>query len=294
MNELALFSGAGGGILGSVLVGSRVVCAVEVDPYCREIMLRRQEEGHIPPFPVWDDVRTFDGGPWRGGVDIVSAGFPCQPFSVAGKRRGEDDRRNLWPDTIRIVREVGPRYALLENVPGLVRFDYFGQILGDLAEAGFDAQWEVVSAADCGAPHIRKRLWILAHAADNGTRRRRQFKESSQETGDVAHAQVNRREPRRTCNSKKIEGRRESHRGGGESVFPDPDGSGLSIREGGKGKRTHPSASGDGWWSTEPGMGRVVNGMAYRVDRIKALGNGQVPAVVKKALCLFGLDTQPN
>lgn len=164
MNVLELFAGAGGGILGSRLLGHRTVCAVEIYPYCREILLRRQEEGHLEPFPVWDDVRTFDGQPWRGVVDVVSAGFPCQPFSAAGDQRGECDDRNMWPDTMRIIREVRPRFAFLENVPGLLSFDYFGQILGDLATAGFDARWEVVSAAEVGAPHIRKRLWILAHA----------------------------------------------------------------------------------------------------------------------------------
>ena len=100
MNVLELFAGAGGGILGSLLLGHRTVCAVEIDPYCREILMRRQEEGHLPPFPIWDDARTFDGLPWRGVVDIVAGGFPCQPFSSAGKGLAAHDPRNMWPDTI--------------------------------------------------------------------------------------------------------------------------------------------------------------------------------------------------
>ena len=142
MNELALFAGVGGGLLGSELVGWSTVCAVEKEPYCREVLLRRQRDGVLPLFPLWDDVRTFEGRPWRGAVDIVTAGFPCQPFSAAGSRKAENDDRNMWPETLRILREVGPRYALLENVPLLVRTDYFGQILGDLEEAGYDARWE--------------------------------------------------------------------------------------------------------------------------------------------------------
>jgi len=177
MNELALFAGAGGGILGGRLLGWRTVCAVEKEPYCREVLLRRQRDGVLPLFPIWDDVRTFDGKPWRGLVDVVSAGFPCQPFSCAGRRRGADDDRNLWPETCRVLREVGPCFALLENVPGLLATDYFGGILGDLAEAGFDACWDVVSAAECGAPHLRKRLWVVAHPKSSelrvGSRRRR-------------------------------------------------------------------------------------------------------------------------
>jgi len=172
--ELALFAGAGGGILGGVLSGWRTICAVEFDSYCREVLLRRQRDGMLPLFPIWDDVRTFGrenetSGPFVEEIGrlaatedlVVTAGFPCQPYSAAGKRQGESDERNLWPDTIRIVREVGPRFIFLENVPGLVCFDYFGQILGDLGEAGFDAEWDVVSAAEVGAPHLRKRLWVF-------------------------------------------------------------------------------------------------------------------------------------
>ena len=166
MNELALFAGAGGGILGSVLLGHRVVCAVEWDTYCQEVLLRRQEEGHLPAFPIWDDVRTFDGQPWRGAVDLVSGGFPCQPFSVAGQRAAEDDPRNMWPDTIRIIREVGPRFAFLENVPGLLSTPYWGTILGDLAEAGFDAEWCVVGTKQLGGPSAKERVWCLAAQRD--------------------------------------------------------------------------------------------------------------------------------
>jgi len=172
VNELALFAGAGGGILGTQLLGLRVVCAVEIDSYCREVLLRRQEEGHLAPFPIWDDIRTFDGKPWRGIVDVVTAGFPCQPFSVAGKQKGETDKRNLWPSTIRIIREVRPRFALLENVRGLLHArgadgrPYFGRILGDLAKSGYDAKWRLLSAAEVGAPHRRDRLWIVANAQE--------------------------------------------------------------------------------------------------------------------------------
>src|SRR5258707_12337635 len=99
VNELALFAGAGGGLYGAGLLGWTTICAVEKAPYRREVLLRRQRDGVLPLFPIWDDARTFDGGPWRGLVDIVTAGFPCQPFSVAGPRLHETDERNIWPDT---------------------------------------------------------------------------------------------------------------------------------------------------------------------------------------------------
>lgn len=162
VRELALFAGAGGGILGGVLLGWATICAVESDPYRRAVLMQRQDDRALPPFPLWDDIRTFDGREWAGSVDVVSAGFPCQPFSTAGARRGVDDERNMWPETIRIIREVRPRLVFLENVPGLLSSGYFGTVLGDLAASGFDAEWIVLGADDCGAPHRRKRLWILA------------------------------------------------------------------------------------------------------------------------------------
>lgn len=120
LNELALFAGAGGGILGAKLLGWRTVCAVEKEPYCREVLLRRQRDGVLPLFPIWDDIRTFDGREWRGLVDVVTAGFPCQPFSSAGKRQGDADERNMWPHTIRVIDEIRPQICLLENVPNLL------------------------------------------------------------------------------------------------------------------------------------------------------------------------------
>ena len=118
VNELALFAGAGGGILGSELLGFRTVCAVELEPYPASVLLARQNDGLLPPFPVWDDVRTFDGRPWRGLVDVVSGGFPCQDISVSGKRKGlEGTRSGLWSEMARIICEVRPRFAFVENSP---------------------------------------------------------------------------------------------------------------------------------------------------------------------------------
>jgi DNA (cytosine-5)-methyltransferase 1 len=292
MNELALFAGAGGGILGGVLLGWSTVCAVEIDPYCRGVLLRRQRDGLLPMFPIWDDARTFDGRPWRGLVDVVSAGFPCQPFSVAGRRLGVDDERNMWPETIRIIREVGPRFALLENVPGLLVHRYFGTILGDLAEAGYDAEWGMFSAAEVGAPHIRNRLWILAGRNDdrsewnlstvadagrlsvneNELPRSKTEAASCESSEDVAHSEIDGWNARRTGDASQVQEWRESHRGSrqGDVSNADSDAAdGVAIAR--RQRR---------FWIVEPRMGRVADGVAHRVDRLKALGNGQVPAVV--------------
>lgn len=168
MNELALFAGAGGGILGGHLLGWRTVCAVEWEPYPASVLAARQNDGVLPAFPIWDDVRTFDGHPWRGVVDVVSGGFPCQDISAAGKGAGIDgERSSMWKHMARIVGEVRPRFVFVENSPMLVSRG-LGTVLGDLAALGFDAAWCVLSASDVGAPHIRERIWILAHAREVG------------------------------------------------------------------------------------------------------------------------------
>ena len=168
MNELALFAGAGGGILGGKLLGWRTVCAVEWEPYAACVLAARQNDKVLPPFPIWDDVQTFDGKPWRGIVDVVSGGFPCQDISAAGKGAGIDgERSGMWKEMARIIGEVRPRFVFVENSPMLTSRG-LGTVLGDLAALGFDAEWGVVSAADTGAPHLRERIWIVGYTDNDG------------------------------------------------------------------------------------------------------------------------------
>ena len=162
MNELALFAGAGGGILGGHLLGWRTVAAVEIEDYPRRVLLQRQADGLLPRFPIWDDIRTFDGKPWRGKVDVVSGGFPCQDLSSAGKGAGLDgERSGLWREMARVICEVQPRYAFIENSP-MLTIRGLDRVLCDLAQMGFNARWGVVGAADVGAIHQRDRIWIVA------------------------------------------------------------------------------------------------------------------------------------
>jgi DNA (cytosine-5)-methyltransferase 1 len=234
VNELALFMGAGGGLLGAKLLGWRTVCGVEIDPYCREVVLRRQEEGFLSAFPVWDDVRTFDGRPWRGKVDIVTAGFPCQPFSLAGLRRGPSDDRNLWPATRRIISQVRPEFALLENVPGLISCGYVAQVYGEMAALGYCQEGDCVPASAVGAHFLGDRLWIAASSStSNGLRRKRERPNPSRAFARDEFERLVERELQ------------------------------LCV----------PAGKGD----------RVSDGVAHRVDRLRALGNGQVPAVVQAA-----------
>ena len=163
LHELALFAGAGGGILGGHLLGWNTVCAVEIDEYARKVLLARQRDGCLPRFPIWDDVQTFDGRPWRGRIDIISGGFPCQDISAAGRGAGiTGERSGLWSHMARIVGEVRPQYVFVENSPLLVSRG-LDVVLADLAALGYDARWGVVGAHHAGAPHRRDRCWVVAY-----------------------------------------------------------------------------------------------------------------------------------
>lgn len=167
MNVLELCAGIGGLSLGLERAGMTVVGQVEIDPWCRSVLAR-----HWPGVARHDDIRTTVDW-WRSAerprVDVVAGGIPCQPFSQAGKQLGVTDPRWLWPAMERVVRAVRPRFVILENVPGLVRDALaFGTILGDLSDLGFDAEWSVLSACAVGAPHRRRRVWVVAYPG--GTR----------------------------------------------------------------------------------------------------------------------------
>lgn len=173
MRELSLFSGAGGGLLGTHhLLGWETVGYVEIEDYCQRVIKQRIADGLLPEAPIFSDIRAFisEGyaASYTGMVDVITGGFPCQPFSVAGKQAGENDPRNMWPQTIEAIRIVRPRYCFLENVPGLRVSGYFGTVLKDLHQARYDARWITLGADDVGAPHRRKRLWIMAESNMHG------------------------------------------------------------------------------------------------------------------------------
>ena len=153
----SLFSGIGGIDLGLERAGMECLWQVEIDPFCQRVLAK-----HWPDVPKHGDIKKLTGEE-LGHVDLIAGGFPCQPVSLAGKRLAQDDPRWLWPDFARILRVVRPRYALLENVPGLLSRG-MGDVLGDLAALGYDAEWQIISAAAAGAPQIRERVWIVSYA----------------------------------------------------------------------------------------------------------------------------------
>jgi len=241
LRELALFAGAGGGILGGHLLGWRTVCAVEIEDYPRRVLLARQRDGILPRFPIWDDIKTFDGKPWRGRVDVVSGGFPCQDISAAGKGAGiRGERSGMWAEMARVVSEVRPRYVFVENSPMLTSRG-LGVVLGDLSTMGYDARWGVLGADAVGLPHHRARLWLVTNS-----------------------------NCKRGC--------------GGDSKWE-------YAKNAGQLRRSQRQNKGrvEGW-NTEPKLGRVANGVANRSNRLKAIGNGQVPAVAALAWQLLTLE----
>ena len=264
MRELALFAGAGGGILGGKLLGWRTVCAVERDAYAAQILAQRQNDGILRPFPIWSDVCSFDGKPWRGIVDVVSGGFPCQDISSAGKGAGLDGKRSgLWSEFARIIGEVRPRYAFIENSP-MLTIRGLDRVLCDLAAMGFDARWGVISAADCGAPHERERLWIVADSDSTERKTRRSHGVGEKEPAQ-AFTRFGGSQEMAYTNSAQRKGDERSERVGKKYAYPG-------------------STSG---WGAEPDVGRVANGVAHRVDRLKAIGNGQVPICMAEAFRLL-------
>jgi len=161
MDELALFAGAGGGLLASRLLGWRTRCAVELDPYARRVLLARQRDGCLERFPIWDDVSTFDGRPWRGILreGVISGGFPCQAHSTAA--RGRNNAPDLWPEMLRVVSEVEPRFVFAENV----QRKPIRRAAEDLLALGYQrVSIARVGASSVGAPHDRPRWWLLADA----------------------------------------------------------------------------------------------------------------------------------
>ena len=411
LTHLSLFSGYEGFGLGLRLAGLPIqtIGYVEIDEYCQKLLQARIRDGFLDWAPIIRDVRRADFGRLAGLVDLITAGFPCQPHSAAGLRTGAADERNLWPATLGAIRQVGPRWVLLENVPGILANGYAGTVVGELAALGYDSIGDRVPAAAVGAPHLRWRWFCLAHTdGDERAGRRRTASQqlereevgrgellgpdgdtrsvsytdsrreqqqggaivqergrlcdggekvgdsagSRHQTGDTRESGQTQRpeEPeRRSCivpdpgafgcgPGEHVLSEREpgphwspgqptAHTHGArlENGWPVPDGpevagsrghgevpdsndQGRGVPGAGGGEQEQPrsvvrgpvpdaasfpdrwpgqprgDAAGVSWWDVEPSLGRVVDGHPHRVDQVRTLGNGIVPAVVAKFL----------
>lgn len=276
MRELALFAGAGGGILGGLLLGWRTVCAVELDEFCRNVLVQRQNDRSLAPFPIWGDVCTFDGKPWRGHVDVISGGFPCQGISAAGTRKGLDDPRSgLWREFARIIGDVQAPWAFIENSPHL-RTRGLVTVLKDLDRLGYDAAWGVLGASDVGAPHVRKRMWIVARRRSDAPSERHDAPAWGSRASEPPALEAT------TDHSGKREQSFDAEVAGAQDVC---DAGGAPVRneqvarEKGQGAAVIRARN---WWPASVTEG-VVDGVANRMDRVRATGNGQVPGVAALA-----------
>ena len=279
----SLFAGIGGFDLGFERAGIKTLWQVENDPYCLRVL-----ERHSPNIQRYGDIKEIE---WEDVEvpDIVSGGFPCQPVSVAGKRKGTEDERWLWPEFARCLRVLRPRYVVLENVPGILALG-FGDVLGDLAALGYDAEWDCIPAAAFGAPHLRYRVWVMAYT-DNERR-----------TGPIAEQR-----PRKTILPRSRPVLADADGSGRQGRAGQPTGRRVELEDGGKmadassirlrkspcpevkkgQTNTRPEYSGvlsGGFercscWAVEPNVGRVADGVPARVDRLKCLGNSIVPQV---------------
>jgi len=278
LNTFHLFAGCGGGILGDLLLGHNPIGAAEIEKYPRDVLLARQRDGHLPNFPIWDDVKEFDGNPWRGSVDILCGGFPCQDISSAGKGAGiTGERSGLWKEYARLIGEMRPRFVFAENSP-LLRTRGLGVVLEDLAALGYNARWGIIGAGAVGAPHKRDRMWVLAYATSKGLE------------GLNGNSPTEQSEATRTsyagakgCNGFWYTDPAEM----GNTEMLHAQGCSDGSREGELGRASERDAQGEADGTTEPLVGRVAHGVANRVDRLKAIGNGQVPQCAAVAFSIL-------
>ncbi len=253
MKTMHLFAGVGGGLLSDFILGHKPVVAVEWDPYCCQVLRERTAEGWFPGLHVFEgDVRVFNASDWKGKVDCIHAGFPCQDISIAGRRAGvgEGTRSGLYREVMRCADEIRPKFLFLENVSAILS-NGLGYVLGDLAERGYDCRWCCIRASDVGAPHRRERWFALANI------------------NSVATGSDNSGTERKTI--------RRGIAGVGSCEMGEPN------KQDGR--------SGGPWW-TESKFPRMVYGISDRVDRKKALGNSQVPLQAALAFKILMGDRQ--
>jgi DNA (cytosine-5)-methyltransferase 1 len=290
MNHLSLFSGIGGFDLAAEWAGFTTIAFCEKDPYCQKVLAK-----HWQGVPIYDDIRELtaarlvaDG---IGPIDLITGGFPCQPFSIAGKRKGAADDRHLWPEMLRVIQEVKPTWIVGENVAGFIAMA-LDSVLSDLEAEGYETQTLVLPACAVSAPHRRDRAFIVAHT--DGRR-------SGCEGGNAVHKGRAAGKGRAT---------RIPQATGWQDGTPDrdtqpagadvPDTDRRRCRQRDTQQRRIPEldprgdADGAKQWQAEPGICRVVDGLPNRVDRLRSLGNAVVPQVVYPILQAIADEIKKN
>ena len=305
LNHLDLFSGIGGFSLGLERTGGFETSAFcEIDPYCQKVLKK-----HWPDVPIYGDIKKLKGTD-IGTVDIITGGYPCQPFSVAGKQKGVEDPRHLWPEMFRIIKESRPTWVIGENVAGHIKLG-LDSVIEDLEGEGYATRTFSISASSIGANHQRERIWIIAHSDKHGSHSEKTHEAkqggNGKENGlsfrndnDVANTESDTKDGvLRTASSEHGKGNARMEFDGSRNGQPkreapqdmaDTHSEGLEGQwksRGQFGSEFTATESGEerqgsmdqGWWSVEPDVGRVAHGIPHRVDRLKALGNSLVPQI---------------
>lgn len=286
MNIWSLFSGIGGLELGLERAGlGETVFQCEIDPFAQKILAK-----HWPGVMQCNDVKKIkiSNGAYVKSPDLICGGFPCQPHSLAGKRKGADDERHLWPEFARIIGEFKPTFVVAENVPGIRTNGALNEVLSDLTFLGYDAEWVRLGAAAVGAPHLRERIFVVAYPSVDRSAIRDYAKATvvHPDTNSVGFKNVKESDigPKTWFGAQL-----RNHTYGlcadlaatTPFIFTDAQRAKLPI---------HPNQTS---WACEPDVGRVAYGIPNRVDRLKALGNAVVPQVsefvgtcIKEAICV--------
>jgi len=274
VNGLDLFSGIGG-ITIALNEWVRPIAYCENDRYAQAVLLSQMQERNIPAAPIWDDVSTLSGS-MLPKVDIIYGGFPCQDISVAGKGKGlAGERSGLFQEIIRLTEEIRPSFVFLENVPAITTRG-LDNVCGAFSEIRYDCRWTIVSAAELGAPHLRKRWFLLAHSGSQrlkaGEPRIMDSKEREKTSTEYKLTSTFERSGKNVANTLCA---------GLERQRQEPSGARKKLH----------NSSNNSWWAIEPDVGRVANGIQHRAHRIKALGNSVVPLQAREAFMrLMGLD----
>ena len=302
---ISFCSGYGGIERGLDLIGfeHRVIAYVEIEAYAIANLVNKMEAGLLPPAPIYTNLKTFPAHLFRDKVSLITGGYPCQPFSAAGQRKGTDDPRHLWPYIRRHIEAIRPLQCFFENVEGHISLG-LSSVVSDLEQDGYSTTWGIFSAREVGAPHQRKRVYILADSSGTGQQAFRDKPRAERtarfisKSSELADSDGNQQRPRggQEQSQRYTAGQCSSDSGtvGIEGVVADSSGKGLQrggITRNISGKESQPddqfaprcNSAQIGEWEPEPGVGRVVDGCADRVDRIRMLGNGVVPQTAAKA-----------
>ena len=292
LTTVDLFSGIGGFARGLEATGHfRTTCFVEQDPYCQAVL-----KHHWPDVPILDDIKNakaFDFPDTR--PDLVCGGFPCQPFSQAGRQLAQDDPRHLWPEMLRVIRELRPTWVVGENVVGLIKLG-LDEVLTDLEGEGYATRTFNIPACATGAPHLRQRVWVVAHADSesepdgNAGQRQLGFGFGGQDVANPNRSgqceqrgsePVQEEQSASECTGEDVadaQRKREGRRGvSGPGQDKSEDGKGSSSQP-----RGHGEAGPEDHWRSEPAVGRLVNGLPNRVSQLRALGNSIVPQIAQE------------